>query len=219
MPKAASTFLARAVGSLHGMRIKPVAIGGGRNEQDLDPVRLAYNDSTTYVAQHHVRYGNTTAELIQEFGITPIVLVRNLADAMASMLDHIETEEIADPSIWLTNEHMNLPREDRERVIADLMLPWYVQFYVGWTTCNSAVWVTFDEVRTDPQAVVRRVAKSAGISYAEDDLRRAVSKASDAMPRFNKGISGRGADLSDYMHSRIAALVAHYPNVDFSPVI
>ncbi len=216
MPKSASSFLTLAVGSLPGMHVKPVAIGGGRNEQALNPVELAHRDFTAYVAQHHVRYGDTTAALIEEFGLTPIVLVRNLADAAISIRDHLRNEDFRGAQAWLTKEHTELEDAELENLIADLILPWYVAFYVGWKTCRGATFLTYDQVRGDPAGAVRTVADASSITASPADIEGAVAVATAQAPRFNKGVSGRGAALSDYANERIRGLLAYYPDVDFS---
>jgi hypothetical protein len=218
MPKSASSFLTLAIGSLPGMKIKSIAQGRGRNEQELDSTRLAYRALTPYVAQHHVRFGDTTAALIRKFGITPVILVRDLADALVSLRDHMRNEDYVGPMAWLTGEHVRLGDKRLEELLADLVMPWYVSFYVGWKACPAGIWVEYDEIRTRPEAVVERVVSAAAIPCGKEEIQRAIEAAMARKPRFNEGISGRGRHISDYAKQRIARLLSYYPEVDFSPI-
>jgi hypothetical protein len=219
MPKSASSFLIDAVAGMKGIRHGSLAWSYGGREQTLDVVQLARIDHRSYVAQQHVRYSGDVGEFITEFNLTPVVLTRNVFDVVASFRDHIRSLEPGDELMLapLTPSHAKMPDAALEDLIADLIMPWYINFYASWSGVES-LRVTYDQVRSDPADVVRRICQRAGIAHDEGAIAAAVESARAKAKRFNKGVSGRGAALSPYARERIASFARHYPAVDFSEI-
>lgn len=218
MPKSASSFLTSAIGALPGMSQCTISYAKGRREQDIDLARLAQRAHLPFVAQHHVRYSVPTARLLDAFGVTTVVLVRDLFDVVASLRDHVRRDTPVTPVAYLTPRHATLPDAELELAIADLALPWYFSFYISWHARKDVLWLDFEDVRARPEASVARIAERAGIAADGDRIAAAVASARDTMPRFNKGVPGRGASLSAAAHARIEALAAHYPEFDLAPL-
>jgi hypothetical protein len=219
MPKSASSFLSDAVAAIDGMRLGSLAWSYGGREQTLDVVQLARIDHRSYVAQQHLRYSGDVGELIAEFNLTPVVLTRNVFDVVASFRDHIRSLEPGD-ELWLaplTPSHGKLPDAALEDLIADLIMPWYINFYASWNGLD-ALRVTYDQVRSDPAEAVRRICERAGIAHDERAIAAAVETARAKAKRFNQGVSGRGVSLSPYARDRIASFARHYPEVDFREI-
>lgn len=218
MPKSASTFLAGTIAALPGM--KQVSIAGSRapREQELERSLLTCYHHEAYVAAQHIRYSSQTGELLEQYGLKPVVLVRNLYDATASMRDHIRQVGTAGSMAWITEKHRTLPDGDLEDLIADLVMPWYVQFFVSWTTCAAASWASYEEVRTHPAEVLQRIAKHGGIVASDTEIEDAVHRVRSKAPRFNKGVSGRGRNISPKAKEHIERLLARYPEIDFSSI-
>lgn len=200
------------------MRQRSISVSVGRREQELDTVRLERNYRRAYVAQQHVRFSKETDDLLFKYEVTPVVLTRSLFDVVASFRDHIRTESPVAPMAWLTDEHAALPDADLEQTIADLVMPWYVNFFVSWQSCDRALQVGYDEVRCRPESVVSRIASHAGIRANDRDISAAVSRAAKRPRRMNKGVAGRGKSISPNAIRHIKRLTAHYPSIDFSPV-
>jgi hypothetical protein len=219
MPKSASSFLSDAVAGMKGMRHGSLAWSYGGREQTLDVVQLARIDHRAYVAQQHVRYSSDVGEFIEEFNLTPVVLTRNVFDVVASFRDHIRSLEPGDELMLapLTPSHANLPDAALEDLIAELIIPWYINFYASWSDVDT-LRVTYDQVRSDSADVVRRICERAGIAHNESEIASAVESARAKAKRFNKGVSGRGAALSPAASERIASFARHYPDVDFREI-
>ncbi len=132
MPKSASTFLTDALAALPGMRRAPVTWACGWREHVLDEIQLARYDLRSWVSQVHLRYSDHVGQAIEDYHLTPIVMTRNIFDAVASLRDHIRKEPTVFPMITLAPEHAKLPDEDLEELIAELAIPWYINFYVTW---------------------------------------------------------------------------------------
>jgi hypothetical protein len=220
MPKSASTFLADAVSKLPGMRRVDLSWGmGPRREHTLDVVQLARRDLSSYVSAQHVRLSDDAEELIEEYHLTPVLLTRNLFDAVASVRDHFRDEAHTFPMTALAPEHASLPDAQLEELIADLIIPWYVNFYVSWQDIDCLK-VTYDQVRESPREVVASICQRAGIKAEADEIERAVdaARALGSRLRLNKGVSGRGGAISARARDKIIALTRHFPKIDFGPV-
>ena len=215
MPKSASTFLADVISALPGMRMRSLAREMGQREQVLDLVKLAQYDLQAYVTQLHLRYSNDVAQLRQIFHLSPVVLTRNIFDAIASARDHIRNESAVSSIATLVPEHALLPDSELEQLLADLLAPWYVAFFVSWYEVEC-LRVTYEEVRTSPEEVTARICRYAGIKTSAPDIETAVATARSKGRRFNQGIPGRGNAISAAAHTRIAAFARHYPAIDFA---
>jgi hypothetical protein len=168
----------------------------------------------SYVAQHHIRYSSETDDLLQEFGITPIVLTRDLKDSVASLRDHLRRPQgPANPLAWATPEHAAMPDADLDEFIADHVMPWYVQFAASWQSCERAVRLTYDDVTQRPEEAVSKIVAAGRIEADAEDITVAVGKARRAAPRFNKGVPGRGKTISVNASRHIDRLLSRYPEL------
>lgn len=218
MPKSASSFLLEAVAFLPGMEKIESLEFRGRTEQELDELHLASHVLRNYVAKYHLRFSEGAAQQIHRYGIKPIVLFRNLYDCAVSLRDHFRNDHGALSMAWVDPRLIQLDDESFEAFIADCM-PWFVHFYVSWKHYPDALWISYNEIKDEPEAVLSRIVRYAGIAASDEDVRAAVDASRVLAPRFNKGIGGRGSTLSDYARKRINTLVSYYPDVDFSPVL
>lgn len=219
LPKSGSTLLVNALREATGFM--PFFLGAHHlNEQDLYLPKLLDAWSMDIVCHQHTRATEPNLSLMRDFGIRPVVLVRDLCDCAVSLCDHLETESRATPLLNVGEDFTDLSRAARLDLVIDLALPWYVQFVAGWSRQSEVetLWLTYDAVMADKAVAVARVLDFCGVD-ATADVDAAVARAAGGNSRFNQGRSGRGrAELTAAQQARIAAFAAHYPTVDFSPV-
>lgn len=190
----------------------------GRREQELDGAALEACSRTSWVAQHHVRHSAHTQRLLDVHRVTPVVLVRDLADACVSFRDHLRRESVVGPVAFVTDD---MPSWDDERLIEfiiDMAAPWYVAFHVSWQAAGPGpLHATYEQLVADPHGVVRRVVDHAGIAASDDDVARAVAAADGESTRRNVAVVGRGhTELTDAARSRLATYASYYPGFDLS---
>ncbi|MBA5778534.1 sulfotransferase domain-containing protein [Stappia sp. F7233] len=217
MPKSGSSFLADAISRLPGMRQTSLSLSSRHREQELDLHILARKANRNYVAQQHIKYSEETGRLLSKFDIRPIVLTRNLFDIIPSIRDHVRNESSEMPMAWLDPACANYNDAELECLIADLVMPWYVNFYVSWQHCPNALWVTYDQVRTDPEGVLKEISEFSGIN-AGASIEQAVAAAKAERRRFNVGASGRGENISPEAREWVCRLFSHYRNIDFQRI-
>jgi len=219
-PKSGSTFFATVLAGLPGFQKVSLVTGYGRREQELDAASLVAAERTCshIVAQHHVRYSEETQRLIDRFALHPIVLVRNIYDVVASVRDHLQAGGVIIAQAYVPPD---LPRWEIsviEQFVADMLLPWYFNFYASWADCPQRLEITYDGLIADPAAVVRNLCTRAGIVATEEQVLTAVAaaRANRVTTRFNVGVAGRGRDISPGAVSRIRALANYYSFMDLS---
>lgn len=228
MPKSASSFLVTCVNALPCMRRtiwtpRPTALtlSSSRREQELDVIRLMQNHHRAYAAQNHIRFTPETDILLQKYGVTPVALTRNLFDVVASLRDHIRRESHQFPMAWLDESHSTFPDDKLEEMIAELVMPWYIQFFVSWNHCKNVLWVSYDEVRQAPEDVLARITRHANVDSTKSEIENAVNVARSTKTtktRVNYSMSGRGDEISASARDHINKLTRHYPSIDFRPI-
>lgn len=216
MPKSGSTYLSNVIGCLPDFRKTSLVTHYGRTDQDID-FRLALRKSRyNYVCQHHVQHNEKTKEAIDRFHITPVVLVRNIFDCVPSIRDHLRREAPESPTAYFFESHTQMDDRSLDDMIVQLAIPWYIQFYVSWTQCDAALWVTYDQLTESPESTVQKIMGHAGVGYDMKTIKQALAAAEGAANRKNVGRSGRGNLLPEELKQTIRSYCAFYPDVDFS---
>jgi len=230
-PKTASTFLANLLAHLMGYRLVNLCYSFVHNEHDLYPPNLLANNSLGAVSQLHMKGTVPNANLMRFFGIKPIIMVRNFYDIVASLFDQLRDYDYARSGnhfsfAWTDAHFLELADSTKLDFIVDTMLPWYINFYVSWSTlikekAIDAIWVSYDDVVGDTLGTVERILSFLAIRVEADWLKiacDAVIADRKRLPKFNKGVSGRGDQLlSQEQKARIQRMAAYYPHIDFSP--
>ncbi|WP_156927068.1 sulfotransferase domain-containing protein [Azospirillum halopraeferens] len=218
MMKSGSTFLSKLLARCLGFAHISLDRGGDRREQELDPVTLARWQGADYVAQNHLRHSVPTERLLTDFGVTPIVLVRNIFDVVVSMRDHMRGESPRFPMAYA--DEVIAARDDAavEDFLVRLAVPWFFNFYVGWWRSGTRLIVTYEELVADTPGTVQRILDVVGLTREDADLRAAIAAMSGEDTRRNQARTGRGAGLAPDLRALILAMAQHYPDVDFRPI-
>lgn len=219
MPKSGSTFLSNAIGRLPGFRKTSLASHYGRTEQDLDLRRVIRKSRYDHICQHHVQYNEKTAEITRDFGISPVVLVRDLYDCTVSLRDHLRRESVENSMFFATDYHNDLSDDELETLIVHMAIPWYINFYVSWHECPSALWVTYQELTEDGSGVIERILRHVGREeILRSQIEDALEKREANADRVNIARAGRGESLSEENKMLIRQYCSFYPHIDFSRV-
>ncbi|WP_025897845.1 sulfotransferase domain-containing protein [Sneathiella glossodoripedis] len=218
-PKSASTFISHVFAELPGMKRRSLVPGWGEREQELCAIRLSRYNLTHYVAQHHTKYSDTLEKYIKQYNLKPIVLVRNLADTVVSICDHLRTETIKSPMVAMDRKHMELDDSTLQEMIARLSIPWFLSFYGSWRYSGAAPIYHYDDYTTEPLNFIMKVAKDLNIGQNSETIEQAIKKAqSKGSLRFNIGKPGRGAYLSQPAKDSLARLLDFYPEFRDDPL-
>ena len=226
MPKSGSTFFAAVLSAAAGYPQRGLVAVYDRNEQDLYLPALVGGllAPSPFVTQQHVRATGPNLDLVGLFGLRPVVLVRNLFDALVSLHDHFMTEDVRAPSAYVPDTFRAAAPAERLDFVVDVAAPWYVGFYASWWEARRAGvethWVRYEDMVADPERAAADALAFGRVAGGPWDLAAAVAAARSGPTRFNKGVAGRGKTvLSDGQRERVLRLTGHYPGVDFSPVL
>jgi hypothetical protein len=220
MPKSGSTFLKKAL--IEALQLPPVSLtsfgntqlsslfGMNSREQEFDElalVKAALMEPHGFVAQHHTRYTPYLALQMRAYGLTPIVSVRNIPDALVSFDDMMLAwrAEAGQEEVWTSDSPFALPRDYTERssdarirVLAASLGVWLIQFHLSWlrgvrqAICAPLI-IRYEQDVLDPTRLVARLTEALELT----DLQTARLRAFVERPtqsRFNVGKSGRGRE-------------------------
>jgi len=238
MPKSGSTLLSEALASLPGMRRASLVPGHQRREQEICLKRIEDEIRKTdllhqiwfqnkellprprgFVAQMHLRHSSPSQEIFDAYNVVPVVLVRNIFDVVVSLRDHFEQIAPTIPMAYVSEEMRTWPEERMYQFIAELVVPWYINFFTCWSYSPAAVRVTYENLVEDLPGTVNRVAISCGLRTGGlKSVEDIVSGIEGDKTRQNKGVVGRGSVLPDEIRYKIRQYAKFYPNVDFSPI-
>lgn len=218
MPKSGSTYLSNAVSRLPDFRKATLVQSYGRSEQELSHAQALRKHRYNYVAQHHVKYNDNTEFVLRKFNVAPVVLVRNIFDCVASIRDHIRNESVASPTAWFDEEMREFDDDKLSSMIAQLVIPWYIHFYVSWTHCPDALLLTYENAFADLSGTVARISEHAGLTLPASTIKNSLEVKTNKPDRFNFGVSGRGAALNEATKNTIRQYATYYPHVDFAPI-
>jgi len=218
-PKSGSTFTSSVIGKIDGFSKIPLVPSYGSREQELDIRGLYKYRNINFVAQHHVRYSMYLEELLQQYNVKPVILVRNIYDCIVSLADHLRNESLINPFAVINEEHIKFTDEQLYRVIADLVMPWYINFYVGWKMSSiEPLIVRYEDMIDNPENYFKKIFDVVDVNITSKEIAECIGKVQSEKTLLNKGIKGRGRSLPPEVKKHVKRLASHYPSVDFSDI-
>lgn len=237
MPKSASTFLSRLLQNVDGMRPAPFVPAWDRREQELAAASMiaAVEETqnrrakaiqtggpwaTGFVGQVHVRNSVPTQDIVDEFNLHVVVMVRNIYDIVMSLYDHFFDLGPRLPMAFVTPDIVARPKDEVLEFIVQMIIPWYFNFFAGWAESPHR-FITYEQLTADPAATLRTIVDDTGYDFGTDKsqlVADAIERATGGFTRLNKGVAGRGKDLPPVAVERIREMAAWYPDTDFSSI-
>jgi len=218
-PKSGSTYLVKTLATVTGFQ--SFFLGYHQlNEQDLYLPNLIDAWSMDTISHQHTRPSQPNLALMSQFSIRPVILTRNIHDALVSLTDHLETESIYTPLLDLPDNFMERPRHARLDLVIDLAAPWYIRFAADWSRAKrDCLWLRYEDLIVDGVATVNNILHFHGLDATMSSIEQALAEARKGDSRFNQGIEGRGnREFNDNQKTRIYRLAQHYPDTDFSVI-
>ena len=224
MPKSGSTLLFETMSALTGWQKTYFSYAYMQNEQELYLPNMLESVSRNTVTQQHCRATSANIHLIQGFGITPIVLIRNLFDIVMSLMDFYDSGAVA--NTFFIGQWTDLTPEEKSDAIIDHVMPWYLGFYASWQQASKrqavdCLFLRYEDLIADKPATLRQAMDFLGVETTLAECEDAFAKieGSSAQTRLNRGIAGRGEkNLTIAQQDRIRRIASSYRKIDFSPV-
>ncbi len=222
-PKSGSTFLKNVLVGVTGYRDLFTVYAALQNEHELDMPQLAKFGNINTVTQQHARASEANIQLMQAFGISPVVLVRDIFDTVISLLDFYR-QGFTFSTFFDRDDFLAFDEQEQIDLLIKYAIPWHFQFVASWQRAErdkrlNIYWLTYEELIKDKVAAVEQILRHYGMlpSAIEIEDQIAATEANKDRNRINKGISGRGHSiLSSSQKERIVGLGRYFPGTDFS---
>lgn len=228
MPKSASTFLHRALVELTGFQSAYLASHYRNIEQELYLPSLIDNYDIATVTQQHTRANHINLNLMKQFRIRPVVLVRNVPDVIVSIRDHLLAERMDNlPGLYVPDNFRELSKQVQLDFVTSHAGPWLISFYASWVRAQDVtkigiLWLHYEQITGDWTVTLRRVLDFFSIEKSDLEIERAlreILQRKKSQLRINKAVSDRGKrELSDEQRQRLLELSMAYSAIDFSAI-
>jgi hypothetical protein len=224
-PKSGSTFLRNVLCEVTGFREIYLCHHTELSAQDLFyPILLEFAAVPT-VTHQHCRATAANIQLMQAFGIQPVVLVRNLHDVLVSLREYLSAGAIRGTRFEVDAWMQASPQRQIDQLI-DLVVPWHLEFLASWQACDRErrlpmLWLSYAAMIADKSAALHEILSFHGLAATGEQVAGAIAKVerTPERNRFNHGIEGRGrATLTSEQQHRIRRMADYFPSVDFTPL-
>ncbi|HTU69476.1 MAG TPA: hypothetical protein VMF11_04065 [Candidatus Baltobacteraceae bacterium] len=195
-PKSGSTYTWLVLTKYFGTEeLTPGALFRG-TQPLLDDWTLERLHGRSYVAHMHLSPNSFNLRAVADESITPIVLWRNLGDAIVSNDDHFRRIQEAAPDDDGT-KYLAMTAQVRYQFLIRFHLAEYISFYLGWRRAGQPVF-RYEEMVANENTFFERIITR--IADAVDAERLQIARAaagSDSQTRQNKNVGkvGRSTQL------------------------
>ena len=211
LPKSASLHVTQLLALSLGLKNHPVGFGNRGGRAYYPRLLLAkYQDAPT-VSHCHNPPDPFTKQAVERLGLRPVVLTRNLLDALVSRRDM--TVQARQASGMLSPKafarFLDSSSDEQLDITIDLYGPTYINFAAAWfdhrndPTLNP-VFATFEEMKRDEVAMVLRIAAELGLPCERDRVVEASTRIKEAggvhLSPKGKGRAGRGREQLSAAH-------------------
>lgn len=221
-PKSGSTYLLRLLEDLLGYEVQIFIAAFDRTEQDIFEPRILNNLKINTVTHQHTRCTDNNTRLLKKHQIKPVILTRNIFDSVISMRNHMlqEPENSWWPMGYIDHNFYELSIEKQYDFVIDLIIPWYINFYVSWERFEdqeSLLWITYDELFSDKVGTVQKILKYYGISkkIKLELIEKSEEKIKGKTRKTKSDISKSAIALSSEQKERIISLTQYYKDINF----
>jgi hypothetical protein len=227
-PKAAGTYLRQAaIETLDGQLVRLVHAQGGRDGTLYLPNLLTcYLDAAAppIVSHVHMQALAANRHFIAALGLKPVIMLRDVADMLASFLDMLEIDPLARAeglNCLVPTDFAELSPEAKRDFMIDVIAPWYASYFATWRSFamedpQTVLVLRYGEFCRDPLNTLEAMLKHAGFAVSRDECEYGLASVwseRDAF-RFNKGVAGRGwAYFSSDQRNRLRRLLSYYPQL------
>ena len=112
------------------------------------------------------------------------------------------------------------PDEKLHHFIADMVVPWYINFFMCWNECPDKLLVDYVQATQDTHQTLKNIGTFVGLNWNDAEIDVAITAAGVKGTRKNKAVAGRGETLDESIKNKIRSLAAYYKDqgVDFSRI-
>jgi hypothetical protein len=227
-PKSAGTYFRQAaMHAINGHLIRMCHAQGGRDGTLYLPNVLAccLDDGALATVTHlHMQAFAANRHFIEAVGLRPVIMIRNLADMLASFLDMLEDDPVARAdglNCQVPRNFCELDRGTKLDFMIDAIAPWYASYFATWkdfvdASPDTVCVLRYRDFAGNPAETLYKAICHAGFATTRFQCKRSVEQVwkSKENYRYNKGVSGRGKDYFLPGHfARLEKLLSYYPQL------
>lgn len=221
-PKSGSTYISELLSEYTGFKRENYVHAWGRREQEWERKIVERLSLKNVVVQQHTRGSEACINLMKEFDIQTVILVRNIFDVIPSLMDHFQKESVLGPAMYLDKEHLLLPEADLSDMIIDMAIPWYFNFYVSWyyqSIKHNIPILTYEDFFSNQEEQFMNLCSIFKLEYSKSHYLLSCNNIKQRNSRFNLGKTGRGKEkLTIEQIKRIEKFANYYPDVNFTKI-
>lgn len=240
MPKSGSTHLLTSLqrvpgppkletAYLHKPYRNPDFVGAIAVEHEIDELSLLILElmGKPYASHMHTKWTPYTEKVFEGYGIKPIVVSRNIFDAIVSMDDMLRKGQVEGFSmIRVPKNYHRIPEAKRLAFLCEYVGPWYVDYVVSWSRMEGAhlaLRYETDILGFGPHTM-QKLRDFLGWSEVTDEAFAEAFELSDddrrSRSRINQAVAGRGEKIPAEARDRLRRLAAIYEReVDFTGLL
>lgn len=227
-PKCAGTYFRQAAMQTIGAQlIRMCHAQGGRDGTLYLPNVLAtcLDDTAPATVTHlHMQALTANRHFIEALGLKPVIMIRSIADTLASFLDMLEVDPVARAeglNCQIPANFCDMDRGEKLDFMIDVIAPWYASYFATWKSFVAEEPATvcvlhYRDFCTEPAETLYKAISHAGFVTTLFKCRQSVEEVWRAKEnyRYNKGVHGRGKDYFSPAHvTRLKKLLSYYPQL------
>ena len=214
-PKSGSTYISNVLASQKSFKRAILVKHFGHREQELDE-SVIRKTKGNFISQTHTKYSDATKEIINKYNLKTIILIRNIYDCIVSFKDHISNESIIFPMFYMDHKLTNINNIDL--ALAKLLCPWYFSFYASWQDYDNKILIKYEELIINEKKLFKKIFNFLNLDFStykpiqlDDQLKKNL--------RINKGVIGRGDELSPEAKEYIEDFAAYFPSYNMTEIL
>ena len=228
-PKSAGTYFRQAaINAIGGVLVRMCHAQGGRDGTPYLPnvlARCLEDDTLQSVAHIHMQALTGNRNFINAFGLKPVIMIRNLADMLASLLDNFENDPVARAegvNCQVPSNFCDMDRAAKLDFMIDVIAPWYASYFATWKSFvddapKTVCVLRYRDFCTNPAESLHKAITHAGFVTTRQKCIQSLEEVwrDKENYRFNKGVAGRGRFYFLPEHfRRLRRLLSYYPQLE-----
>ena len=202
---------------------------GARDTQPYMPTFIAYYlggfCAGPLVTHVHMQAFPANVAFLEAFDIRPIIMIRSIADMLASYWDMLEGNEKSlteGLNCTIPKDFRTLPVGRKQDFLIDVIAPWYVGYYATWLEyaereSERVCFLDYADFAARPASILETALHHASVPRSKIECQAAIDAVWSERydHRFNHGTEGRAHEYFSIRHfERIGNMLSFYPSTN-----
>lgn len=236
--RSGSTYLANMIKDISKLHYYRYCQAYSNLENELYLPALCFAHEYRTISILHIKANILNVKLIELFGIKTIITIRDIFETVASCARYIrrithhpyfEMGHASTSMAWFDLNQTKLSDDKLIDYIIDLYVPWYINFFVSWTSVVNrgevdAIWVNRDEVKKHPKETLENILDFCNLDSLDHDWDKIINsyppEETDSYLKQDYPISTEQwqGKITEQQKQNVRQYAKYYPDIDFSPL-